>query len=51
MFYSGDARETLHQLVKEKQSFDIIFLDADKPSYKEYYKVTTQGCIVFDVCV
>ena len=40
-FYSGDAKETLRHLVKEKQSFDLIFIDADKPSYTEYYKVTS----------
>ena len=37
--YLGDARITLQQLVKEKHSFDIIFLDADKNSHLHYYKV------------
>ncbi|KAJ1668435.1 hypothetical protein IW140_000264 [Coemansia sp. RSA 1813] len=31
----GDARESLAQL--EGQTFDVIFLDADKLSYRQYY--------------
>ena len=36
----GDAKDTLQQLIEERQSFDVVFIDADKPSYKDYYKVS-----------
>ncbi len=35
----GPAQQTLPQLVAEgKGPFDLIFIDADKPSYPEYFK-------------
>ena len=33
----GNAIESMKQLVKEGQKFDIIFLDADKENYQAYY--------------
>merc|ERR1712136_268024 len=33
----GKAIESMKQLVTEGQKFDIIFLDADKENYQEYY--------------
>ena len=40
-FAIGQAKDTLLQLAQEKQGFDIVFIDSDKPGYKEYYKVCT----------
>ena len=31
--------DTLDELVKENQSFDVVFIDANKDGYLEYYKV------------
>ncbi|KZV66354.1 S-adenosyl-L-methionine-dependent methyltransferase [Peniophora sp. CONT] len=33
----GDAMTTLSALAKENASFDMIFIDADKPNYKNYF--------------
>lgn len=37
----GPALETLNELLakNEENSFDFIFLDADKPNYPEYYEL------------
>ena len=37
--YAGPAKDTLVQLAGEKQSFDVVFIDANKDGYLEYYKV------------
>ncbi len=35
----GSAHDTLPALVKEGvQPFDLVFIDADKPGYPEYFK-------------
>ncbi|KAK9894360.1 S-adenosyl-L-methionine-dependent methyltransferase [Cystobasidium minutum MCA 4210] len=36
----GDAKETINTLVDQGEQFDLIFIDADKPSYPEYWKAT-----------
>ena len=33
----GPALETLNSLKKKEQKFDLIFIDADKENYKNYY--------------
>jgi caffeoyl-CoA O-methyltransferase len=33
----GDALKTMQDLAENKQSFDFIFIDADKTGYKNYY--------------
>lgn len=40
----GPARETLRRLLVERgpRSFDLAFVDADKPSYDEYYEACLQ---------
>ena len=47
----GKAVEILPQLIKEKVTpFDFIFIDADKPPYKEYFeyalKLSRKGTII-----
>lgn len=47
----GKALETLGSLAEEnEQPFDFIFIDADKPPYKEYFdfavKLSRQGSII-----
>ncbi|KAK3595663.1 hypothetical protein CHS0354_026883 [Potamilus streckersoni] len=51
----GPALETINKLADDKQSFDIIFLDANKDQYWEYYQVimdrgllAPRGTIVVD---
>jgi predicted O-methyltransferase YrrM len=49
----GKAIESLEQLVKQKQTFDLIFIDADKTSYKTYYEMakkllSPKGIIAID---
>ncbi|KAL3890937.1 hypothetical protein ACJMK2_003206 [Sinanodonta woodiana] len=51
----GPALETLNQLANEKQSFDVIYLDADKDKYWAYYQaimdrglLAPRGTIVVD---
>ena len=40
MFFTvAPAQESMERLAQKKQQFDLIFLDADKPSYVQYYKV------------
>ncbi|KAK2704704.1 uncharacterized protein LOC136030892 isoform X2 [Artemia franciscana] len=34
----GGAQETINQLANERQQYDLIFIDADKTGYLEYYK-------------
>lgn len=35
----GDARETLAELARAGERFDMVFLDADKPSYVDYWEL------------
>lgn len=35
----GPAKSSMEVLAQKKQQFDLIFIDADKPSYTTYYKV------------
>jgi caffeoyl-CoA O-methyltransferase len=47
----GKALDSLQQLEKEKAGpFDLIFIDADKPPYKEYYewaiKLSRPGALI-----
>ena len=35
----GAAKDSLVKLVEEKQKFDLVFIDADKTGYLDYYKV------------
>ena len=51
--YCGDAAKILHQLVDEKISFDMVFVDADKSSYPIYLKLAytlmnTNGILAAD---
>jgi len=36
----GPALDTLERLKEEKKIFDLIFIDADKENYKEYYDLS-----------
>ena len=47
------ALETLKDLKEQKQKFDLVFIDADKENYKNYYDqsldlIDTNGLIVID---
>lgn len=35
----GDCAKVLNDLAESGRSFDLVFLDADKPSYKKYYEL------------
>ncbi|WP_414543935.1 O-methyltransferase [Nostoc sp. CCY0012] len=37
------ALETLHKLAAAKQSFDLIFIDADKKEYVEYFQIILEA--------
>jgi caffeoyl-CoA O-methyltransferase len=39
----GDGREILKHLIGEGQTFDLIFLDANKKAYLEYYQLILDG--------
>ena len=50
---SGMALETINNLKKKKQKFDLIFIDADKENYKNYYNqsldlIEKNGLIIVD---
>tara|TARA_B100000131_G_scaffold317138_1_gene358553 strand:- start:50 stop:706 length:657 start_codon:yes stop_codon:yes gene_type:complete len=50
---TGVALETISNLKKKKQKFDLIFIDADKENYKNYYNQTLDlvkknGLIIVD---
>ena len=36
----GPALDVLEKLKKEKKIFDLVFIDADKENYKEYYDLS-----------
>ena len=47
------ALESLNELIKQNQTFDLVFIDADKENYKNYYKlsldlVKNDGFIIVD---
>ena len=47
------AEDLLPKLINEKQSFDFIFIDADKNNYDYYYEaalklINTKGIIAID---
>ena len=51
----GPALDTMHELLREgaKESFDFIFIDADKTNYVQYYElalqlITPHGLIAID---
>ena len=49
----GPALESLSSLKKKKQKFDLIFIDADKENYKNYYNqsldlIEKNGLIIVD---
>ncbi|XP_060085414.1 uncharacterized protein LOC132564777 [Ylistrum balloti] len=51
----GPAKETMKQLAKEGEKFDVIFIDANKEGYMDYYQIimdenmlTPRGTILVD---
>ena len=47
------ALESLNELIKQNQTFDLVFIDADKENYKNYYDlsmnlVQKNGLIIID---
>ncbi|GAA97257.1 uncharacterized protein L969DRAFT_69527 [Mixia osmundae IAM 14324] len=42
----GDALKALDKLEEEQQSFDMIFIDADKPAYLKYYHKILSGSLL-----
>ena len=51
--YIGPALESINNLKKNKKRFDIVFIDADKENYKNYYNqsldlIEKNGLIIVD---
>ena len=49
----GSALESISNLKKEEQKFDLVFIDADKENYKNYYNqsldlIEKNGLIIVD---
>jgi len=49
----GSAAELMRQMIKDQEKFDLIFIDADKQNYIEYYELSlqmlsTRGIILAD---
>ena len=44
----GPASEHMKKLRVENQQFDIIFIDADKENYLEYYELALDGLLAKD---
>jgi len=38
----GQAAETMKEMIKNGEKFDLIFIDADKENYIEYYELSLQ---------
>ncbi len=50
---TGSALESISNLKKKKQKFDLVFIDADKENYKNYYNqsldlIEKNGLIIID---
>ena len=41
----GPANEAMRKMLVEKEQFDIIFIDADKENYVEYYQLAMDGLL------
>lgn len=41
----GNAVDSMKKLLKNGEKFDIIFIDADKESYKIYYELAMSGLL------
>jgi predicted O-methyltransferase YrrM len=41
-FRLGPARETIRRLAAEGRQFDLIFLDADRPGYPDYFRAAME---------
>tara|TARA_Y100000590_G_scaffold412736_1_gene507943 strand:- start:399 stop:1055 length:657 start_codon:yes stop_codon:yes gene_type:complete len=51
--YIGPALDSMNNLKKNKRKFDIVFIDADKENYKNYYNqsldlINKNGLIIID---
>ncbi|XP_053381224.1 uncharacterized protein LOC123554131 isoform X4 [Mercenaria mercenaria] len=53
--FEGDAKETLLKLAEEKAQYDVVFIDANKDGYLNYFKTVIEkdllakgGTVVFD---
>ena len=49
----GSALESINELKKKKEKFDLVFIDADKENYKNYYNqsldlIEKNGLIIVD---
>jgi len=49
----GPALESINNLKKEEQKFDLVFIDADKENYKKYYNqsldlIEKNGLVIVD---
>ena len=44
----GPANEAMRKMLADKQQFDIIFIDADKENYLEYYQLAMDGLLAQD---
>ena len=49
----GSALESINNLKKKQQKFDLVFIDADKENYKNYYNqsldlIEKNGLIIID---
>ena len=50
---TNNALESLYDLKKNNEKFDLVFIDADKENYKNYYElslnlINTNGLIIID---
>ncbi len=41
-FRLGPARESVRRLIEERRQFDLIFLDADRPGYPDYFRASME---------
>jgi caffeoyl-CoA O-methyltransferase len=42
----GDAAVSMQRLLDEGESFDLIFIDADKSGYAAYFQLALSGCLL-----